>query len=303
MYRLLQKEEMPSLAELPNDTNLINFSVLNDFSQKLKFRSFSIKYVFEGCEHYVVNDTNYYVGKGEYLLANSLCEGKVEIDSPNLVKGICIDVSPQLLSEAFGQYIAPDTPFPDIDADHFFRGEAFLENKYNSRHTNLGKVLDELGRKLNENPAEAYQFEQEFYFTLAEKIVEDHQPIITQLYNIQTMKHNTRKDLYRKVIRGKEFLENNLCNPISVGQAADYACLSEYHFFRLFKNAFGITPQQYLIRQRVSHAKILLHTGNFSVTEAATATGFSDVYSFSKTFKKHLGVSPSKATDFGLLRM
>lgn len=303
MYKLLQQEKPIKLADLPNGKNLTIFSILNDLSEAHTFRSFSIKYVFEGCEHYLVNGSKYAVKSGEYLLANSFCEGKIEIDSNSMVKGICIDVSPVLISEVFSSFITPDSPVPDIQLDDFFNSAAFLENKYNTGNTCLGKTLAKLSMKFNENPFYNYKLETEYYHTIAENIIQDHLPIIAQLYKINTVKHHTRKDLYRRVCRGKAFLENNFNESISIHDAARDAALSEYHFFRLFKAAFGITPQQYLIQIRLLKSLDLLCTGNYSVTEASIVTGFADVFSFSKAFKKHFGISPSVALTGAIKRL
>jgi AraC-like DNA-binding protein len=293
MYRLIQQENLIKLNDLPKGENLTNYSILNDLSEPHTFRSFSIKYVFEGREKYHVNGNKFIVNAGEYLLANSFCDGKIEIDSNSMVKGICIDVSPVLLSEVFGRFLKPDSPIPDLQLDDFFNSEAFLENKYNTSGTRLGKTLAQLSARFNENPFYNYNLSSEYYYTIAENIIEDHQQIIAQLYNINTVKHITRKDLYRRVCRGKVFLEDNFVDSISVGDAAKDAALSEYHFFRLFKTAFGITPQQYLNQIRLLKSLELLRSGNFSVTEASIASGFTDVFSFSKAFKKYFGVSPS----------
>jgi AraC family transcriptional regulator len=293
MYRLIHQDNITKLKDLPKGENLTNFSLLHDISEQFKFRSFSIKYVLEGTEHYQVNGNKYYVHKGEYLLANALCEGSVEIDSKKTVKGICIDVSPTLLSEVFSHFLTPDCPFPDIVLDDFFTTDAFLENKYTSEHTRLGKVLNALSNRLDKNPYYDYHLDKAFYFTLAENIVADHQSIIVELYKVNTIKHQTRKDLYRRLCRGKDFLENNLGEQLTISQAAEYATLSEYYFFRLFKSVFGLSPQQYLIQKRLAKAQALLRTGNYTVTEVSLTTGFADIYSFSKSFKKHFGVPPS----------
>lgn len=292
MYNLIQQQKNIILNDLPKGKNMTNFSILNDLSQELTFRAFSIKYVLDGCEKYEVNRSNYYVTSGEYLLANTFCEGKAVVDSPSFVKGICIDIAPNFLAEVFSNFIQPDTPIPDIQLDTFFNTEEFLENKYQAQHTQLGKTLTEIGHIFLKNPFQSYQLEHDFYFTLAENIVADHAPIITQLYNINTVKHSTRKDLYRKVWQGRAFIDNNLPEAIQIPEVAKYAGLSAYHFFRLFKTTFGITPQQYLIQIRLAKAWNLLKTGNYTVTEASHEVGFADIHSFSKTFKKQFAISP-----------
>src|SRR5215207_10599448 len=84
---------------LPQNSSLVNYSMLNEFYSPAPFRSFSVKYVVEGEELYSVNGKKYTVSDKQYLLANKLSEGYVVVDSKKKVKGICIDVAPNILSE------------------------------------------------------------------------------------------------------------------------------------------------------------------------------------------------------------
>ncbi len=294
MYNLIQQNQHITLLDLPKGTNMTNFSILNALSEKLSFRAFSIKCVVEGLEKYDVHGTSYYVKSGEYLLANTFGEGKVAVESKEFVRGLCIDIAPAVLSEVFAHFVKPDTAFPDILLDDFFTTEAFLENKYHTKQTHLGKKLIQIADILCANPFESYQMKEDFYFTLAESIVADHQQTITQLYNINAVKHQTRKDLYRKVLLGREFLVNNTQKSLQIKEVAQEVGLSEYHFFRLFKTAFGISPQQYFLQTRLEKSWHLLQTANYSVTEVATETGFADIHSFSKAFKKRFATSPTQ---------
>src|SRR5690606_32612259 len=292
MYQLIEQKKGLDIKKFQKTENYVNFSMLKEFEQPLSFKNFSIKYVVEGKEYYCINQNNYAVNSGEYILANSRCEGKILINSSFVVKGVCIDICQNTLSEVLSNYLQPDAPFPDISLDRFFNTEEFLENRFHSKNTNLGRILSDIGTQLNRNPFAEHKFSNEFYFTLAEKIVEDYKMIFDQIYGIKTIKHQTRKDLFRKLSKGKELIDQNFNEKLNINAVAEYASLSEYHFFRLFKAAFNITPQQYLIKKRLSKASELLQTGNYSVSEVAMATGFSDIYNFSKSFKKHFGTSP-----------
>jgi AraC family transcriptional regulator len=294
MYNLIQQNKDITLQNLPKGKNMTNFSILNELSEKLTFRAFSIKYVVEGTEKYEVNGTKYQIKTNEYLLANTFCEGRVEVESKELVKGICIDISPEFLAEVFSHFIRPDALIPDIQLDTFFNTEEFFENKYHAHHTQLGKSLAEISNVLSANPFEAYQLNNDFYFTLAEHIVADHAQMIGELYNINTVKQKTRKELYRKLLKGKSYLEERLQENIHILDIAQEAGLSEYHFFRLFKTSFGITPQQYLIQIRLTKAWQLLKSGHYNITEVAHLVGFADIYSFSKAFKKRFKISPTE---------
>ena len=70
--------------------------------------------------------------------------------------------------------------------------------------------------------------------------------------------------------------------------------MSPYHFHRIFQKTFNISPYHYSLKVRLNHAATLMAHQKYSITEAAMATGFSDISSFSKTYKKHFGVSPSQ---------
>lgn len=87
----------------------------------------------------------------------------------------------------------------------------------------------------------------------------------------------------------------NYMLPITAESVATTVGVSLRYLSRLFKAATGSGVQDYLIRTRIHHAKLLLSQGS-NVSEAAFQSGFSDVSHFSKTFKKATGISPSKYT-------
>ncbi len=82
--------------------------------------------------------------------------------------------------------------------------------------------------------------------------------------------------------------KNCLCKAIEISG------LGERRFNDLFKISFGVTPNRYIILTRVEFAKTLLGSGYLSISEIAEKSGFSDIYYFSKLFKKEVGVSPSE---------
>lgn len=70
--------------------------------------------------------------------------------------------------------------------------------------------------------------------------------------------------------------------------------VSTDHFTRLFKQVRGVTPREFILRQRVDAAKRLLLASSHSVRRIAELTGFSDIYHFSRQFKAHAGRSPMR---------
>ena len=118
-----------------------------------------------------------------------------------------------------------------------FNTEDFLENKYQAESTHVGQFLKQMQFDLCENTTHQYPFSKHFYFTLAEKIVADHIPLYQQLQAIQSLKAATKKDLFRRVYRGKEYIDVYFQRPLAIEELAKLCSLSEYHFFRVFKAA------------------------------------------------------------------
>lgn len=263
-------------------------------STPLVFRSFSIKYVLEGCENYTINGNRYQVKTGQFLLANKANEGIVEIDSNRMVNAICIDIAPNIIAEVVGSTLRPDTAIADMNLDRFFTTGEFFENRYDHGKTNLGKSLLQLGNTLVPKPLESHEFTHEFYYHLAEQLILDHIPIYKQLQAVGAVKSQTRKELLRKLQTGKEFIETAFGDELSIENVARESGLSEYHFFRLFRATFGISPHQYLIHCRIENAKKLLRHPGISISDIAHMCGFADIFSFSKSFKKHTGSSPTQ---------
>lgn len=292
MYSILS-EYSNTMDTLPKGNSLINFSMFTELAATCIFRSFSIKYVFEGTEHYTVNGNQYRVAKGEYLLANNYCEGSVSIHSTKVVKGLCIDIAPRIISEVVASMQRPDTHCPDIALDTFFGTPNFLENKYQIHSTHLGALLHPLALQLDTDPFANHKFSEDFYFALAEKIVTDHVHIAQQLSSIRAVKPITRKELYRKTAVGKEFIDTHCRTTPSIALIAREAGLSEYHFFRLFKAIYAITPHQYGLRKRLESAYALLKNEQYAISDIALDVGFSDIHSFNKAFRKHFGIAPS----------
>lgn len=282
---------------LPANSCLLNYSVLNEYYSASPFRSFSIKYVVDGTELYAINGNRYVVKNREYILANAHSEGFVEVGSRKAVTGICIDVAPDILSEVVANVLEPDTPVCDIDLDRFFNSCDFLENKYSAAGTHLGSYLMEVERELEEHPGRDLQMNREFYLLLAEKIVQDHLPVVRKLRSVRAVKSETRKDLLRKLEKAREYIDLFYQKDLAIERIALEAGLSEYHFFRLFRSVYALSPHQYILRKRLVFARKLIKQEGVAISAAAIISGFSDIHAFSKAFRKCFGYAPSRESN------
>jgi len=94
--------------------------------------------------------------------------------------------------------------------------------------------------------------------------------------------------------RVAEFIEEHVAEVVRVTTLAQIVDLSPYHFVRAFRQSFGVPPHRYHVGLRIERAKTLLAEPGRSVTEIARALGFAETSSFSATFRRTTGVSPSQ---------
>ena len=99
--------------------------------------------------------------------------------------------------------------------------------------------------------------------------------------------------VYEYVCVAIDYISENFTSTIGLDELAALCGLSKYHFIRIFRQVTGYTPGSYINRVRTNYAKQLLLNG-VNVTEAAIASGFSDVHYFSNCFKKYKGCRPSE---------
>jgi len=101
-----------------------------------------------------------------------------------------------------------------------------------------------------------------------------------------------RADLVR-LRRARDRMDREYDQPLDVETLARTALMSPGHFARSFRAAYGETPYGYLMTRRIERAMALLRRGDLSVTEVCMAVGCTSLGSFSSSFTKLVGVSPS----------
>lgn len=97
----------------------------------------------------------------------------------------------------------------------------------------------------------------------------------------------------RTVAEAVQHMEQHLASPISLETLARQAGYSRSRWFQLFKEATGMTPNDYLQRLRVAKARELLSGSQETVTGIAFAVGFSSSQYFSTVFRKYSGMTPA----------
>jgi transcriptional regulator GlxA family with amidase domain len=101
------------------------------------------------------------------------------------------------------------------------------------------------------------------------------------------------EELNRRLLRARDLMDRAYAEPLDVRSVAAAAYLSEAHFTRSFRAAFGETPHRYLQRRRVERAMFLLRDTERSVTDICFDVGFTSLGTFSRTFRDIVGEAPT----------
>jgi AraC-like DNA-binding protein len=97
----------------------------------------------------------------------------------------------------------------------------------------------------------------------------------------------------RHLLRAKDLADARYFEPLGVEDLARAAGLSRAHFSREFRRAFGESPHAYLLTRRLERAAALLRTTDSSVAEICLAVGLQGLGSFTTSFKRAYGMTPT----------
>ncbi len=259
-----------------HDDNKVIHSRLRNFENIRKHKGFSIKYVISGEEEYEIKGKVFRVKAGSFMLVNDGTVIQTRIYDKQMVEGLCIYFSPKLVKRLFG------------------KGKKLREKIYSAETSPLGKKIQNLASELAGLPPQQHQMPMEFYAEMATELFLHQQQVKDELTRLDCVKDSTREELYRRLCIARSYMHEHFSTEIDLDELSQEACLSKFHFIRLFSQAFGVTPHQYLIRLRLRHAQHLLLTSNLKLTEICQHVGLRDLSSFGRRFKRTFGLSPAR---------
>ncbi len=277
MVKLEQINDIPQFSDqLENKILYSNHS--QDISISYK-STYTLKYVAEGSKLYSFNNQNVPVSKDEYIVLNN---HTITTKAKKGTRGLSIFLSPKLIKE-INNYHTTNTPPLE-----------FLEVSQKRSSDQIGLLLSKLTRLFERTPLAFEHKMDTLFIELSEIIVEEQVELNNKFSSLQIVKHNTRRELLYRISMCKEYLNDNISNPVSLEKISKHVGISKYYLHRLFKELLGITPLEYLTTARLNRAQNQLRHSSLSILEIAISCGFEDTAYFSNIFRRHIGVSPTQ---------
>ena len=225
----------------------------------------------------------------DYLPGESVVVDKdelMEIDFPEA----CLCQPTQCLAVA----IAPDTIRHTVDMlnERYPRAESHqpwdIAGPDFAHLTNTPELTDTLGRLVAVSRTSDINKDVLAGFTLQELLVRLMQTQARQLIFQDYARHLTTHRFAAVV----GYIKQHLAESLTIDKLSALACMSKATFFRVFKREFGLTPVEFIIRERLGEAKRLLRHPLASVAEVCLRAGFNNMSYFQALFKKHEGITP-----------
>ena len=138
------------------------------------------------------------------------------------------------------------------------------------------------------------QHEEVLLFELLELLVNHTRKLQADVGRVSLQKTSTRKEILRRLLIARDLIYSSPAGSPGLEEMAAAACMSKFHFLRLFREVFNETPVQFLRKVKVDRAKELLKLTEMPLAMVASAVGFPDSSTFSRVFRKVEGVYPGQ---------
>ncbi len=256
----------------------------------------SVKSTLAGEVQYTADGARFLVDESGYLVLNAGRPYVVAIEAHQPVESFCVFLGQDLVADvlqaltapaedlAAGEGRAPARRCPDP--------QPFVERVY-PHDALVTPALRALRAALELGPGGAGALTEGLHL-LADGLLCLHREVQREMRRLPQVRASTRAELYRRLHHARDFIDSSMCEPVSLAATASVARLSPCHCLRLFKQAFGETPHQYMTRRRLERAQKLLLQSSRSVTDICFALGFESLGSFSWLFRRRLGASPQE---------
>lgn len=236
--------------------------------------------VIDGNAVHMVNNEEYTIKKGDvFVVGNDTVHGYKDTDNFRICNIMyrhdeMFSTMPDIAASA--GYQALFVLEPQLAKEQSFKSRLKL---YRENYTAVKSILDNMVTEYENKPDCAKSMLISQFIQLA--------VMLSRLYSFDVDRNE--HDVIN-IAKAVSYIENHFDKNISVAKLSELSYYSERHFMRIFKNAYGCSPIEYIIDLRINRACTMLKNLNLTISETAKKCGFDDVNYFSRLFKKKIGM-------------
>jgi len=282
---------MRYFKELSNRNKLVIGYTCNSATGGLDNSYYVIKFVMLGIEKCIVNNREMNIFPDNFTIINAGTDYSSLIDSITPVHTLSLYLNTQFVEDFNRSFFLGEEDL--LTHSEFEKKPEFVETLY-PLHGNIRYNLSHLKRQIDQGLQDEMLLNEYLHHCLLGYYQIYHKEIDEKFRSLNFIKEKTRKEVFRRLLLAKEYLHSNSNKNVRLEDVADYCCLSINHLLRTFKNAYGLSPHQYLMQLRLDRAKGLLKATNYSLSDITCLVGFESVSSFVRLFKSSVGTTPFK---------
>ncbi|MDN3586635.1 helix-turn-helix domain-containing protein [Pedobacter aquatilis] len=260
-----------------------------DASSQHKNTNYTIKFVFGGSENYGIQNRNFNIYPDSFAVLNAGTQFISKIESITPVRTFSISFTETFINEFHKSLRKDNKHYTGIKFD----SKTFSESVYpfsDDIKQNVNLLKNYLDKGLNDE----ILINEYMHDTLLNYYKIYDEEFNQRINKLSFVRVKTKQDVLKRLTIAKEYMSSNFNKNITLEGVAEHCCLSVNHFLKTFKEAYDVTPYQYLVQIRLKRAKDLLQYSNYSLNEIVNMVGFECPSSFIRLFKNNFKITPSK---------
>jgi AraC-like DNA-binding protein len=254
--------------------------------------SLSIRAAWGGAEHCHVNGRTIAVDDDNYLVLNHGRLYSTSICALLPVETLAICFRPELVQRTYGAMAASVEQALSVGDGVLELTAEFSEN-LQQHDQRVSPVLRYIKSHLLQGLQDEAWYEEQLILLL-ERMLADRERMLEHVDRLRLTRVATRREVYRRICLATDFLHTNYAEELSLDSIAKVACLSKYHFLRLFALVHGVTPLTYLQRKRTCVAVRLLQSTQLTMGEIAWRVGFAAGLTLLRQTRRWTGLTPTQ---------
>jgi len=262
--------------------------VVSDFAGPL-----SIKFMLEGRGFWQTPEGLFCVEDNAFLVLNEGQVYSLHMGGGEPRESFCPMFASGFVAEAERVLTASEDVLLDQPEPLAAPDPGFFEHVHSGNPNLLGQLrrMRDVFCRGVDDVADAWLEEQ--FHVLADQLIRMERGEKARLALVPAVRLATREELFNRLHRARDFMHTHATRRLALAEIARIGCLSPHHFLRLFRALFGCTPHRYLTRLRIQRACALLLRTDHTVTEVCLEVGFQSLGSFSRLFRREVGVPPA----------